>query len=95
MKDREETVYASSRSFRPDRIDFSETDEDRSTSSYFTLESLDAYRTRLTVDFYVKSGPLRELWFRMIRKRGMEASLNRSLINLDTAVKEIRVPVEY
>jgi hypothetical protein len=95
MKDREETVYASSCSFRPDRIEFSETDEDRSTSLYFTLESLDAYRTRLTVDFYIRSGPLRELWFRTIRKRGMEASLNRSLTNLDAVVKEIRVPVEY
>jgi hypothetical protein len=95
MKDREETVYASSCSFRPDRIEFGETDEDRNTSSYFTLESLDTYRTRLTVDFYIRRSPLRELWFRMIRKRRMEASLRRSLTNLDTVVNEIRVPVEY
>jgi len=95
MEDREETVYASSCSFRPDRIEFSETNEDRSTSSYFTLESLDANKTRLTVDLYVGSGLLRELWFRMTRKRRMEASLSRSLTNLDTVVREIRVPVEY
>jgi Protein of unknown function (DUF2652) len=95
MKDRKEVVYASSCSFRPDRIEFSETDEDKSTSSYFTLESLETHRTRLTVDFYVRSDPLRELWFRMLRKRRMEASLSRSLTNLDAVVKEIRVPVEY
>jgi hypothetical protein len=95
MTDREETVYASSCSFRPDRIEFSETDEDRSTASYFTLESLGTERTRLTVDFYLRKAPLRELWFRMLSKRGMEASLRRSLINLDAVVKQIRVPVEY
>ena len=95
MKDGEETIYASSCSFCPDRIEFSETDEGRSTASYFTLESLDSNRTRLTVDFYVRSGLPRELWFRMTRKRRMEATLNRSLASLDAVVKEIRVPVEY
>ena len=69
--------------------------EDRSRSSHFTLESLDSYRTRLTVEFYLRSGPLRELWFRMTSKRRMEASLSRSLTNLDAVVKQIRVPVEY
>ncbi len=95
MKDREETVYASSLSFRSDRIEFSETDQERRTSWYFTLESVDVDRTRLTVDFYVRSGLLRELWSRMIRKRQMAAALCRSLQNLDAVVKEIRVPVEY
>src|SRR5262245_35818098 len=94
-KDGKETVYVSSCSFRPERIEFSETDEDRSRSSYFTLESLAEYRTRLTVDFYMRSDPLRELWFRTTSKRKMEASLDRSLTNLDAVVKEIRVPVEY
>ena len=95
MEGRSETVYASSCSFRPDRIEFSETDADRSTASYFTLESLDATRTRVTVDFYVRSGLWRELWFRLTRKRSMEASLLRSLVKLDAVAKEIRVPVEY
>ena len=95
INDREETVYVSSCSFRPDRIEFSETDESRSRSLYFTLESIDAYRTRLTVDFYMRSGAPRELWFRMTSKRKMEASLSRSLTNLDAVVKELRVPVEY
>jgi hypothetical protein len=38
---------------------------------------------------------VRELWFTMAKKEAMEASLNRSLLNLDGLVKEIRVPTEY
>jgi hypothetical protein len=95
MEDGQVTVYASSYSFRPDRIEFSETDADKSASSYFTLEKLDTYRTKLTVDYYLKKGAVRELWFTMAKKEAMEASLNRSLLNLDGLVKEIRVPTEY
>ena len=95
MEDGQVTVYASSYSFQPDRIEFSETDADRNASSHFTLEKLDTYRTRLTVDFYLKRGPVRELLFTMRKKKAMEASLNRSLLNLDGLVKEIRVPVDY
>ena len=95
MDDGQVTLYASSYSFRPDRIIFSETDEDRRSATYFTLESLDPNRTRLTVEFYLRKSPLRELLFRWTKKAEMEASLNRSLLNLDALVKEIRVSADY
>lgn len=95
MDDGQVTLYASSYSFRPDHIVFSETDEDRLSSTYFTLESLDPHRTRLTVDFYLKKSPLRELLFRWTKKAEMEAALTRSLLSLDALVKEIRVSAEY
>ena len=95
MEDGEEIVYASSYSFRPDRIEFSETDEAKSTSWYFTLERVEEYRTRVTVDVYVRRGVLPELWYRLTRKQRAEASLQRSLANLDALVPEIDVAVEY
>jgi hypothetical protein len=95
MEDGQVTFFASSYSFRPDRIVFSETDENRMTSSYFNLERLDTYRTLLTVDFYVKQGPIREFIFRLTKRKQLEASLQRSLHNLDTFVKTLTVPVDY
>jgi hypothetical protein len=89
------TFYASGYSFRPDRIEFAETDEDKTTTVRFTLERLDTDRTRLTVDHYVRQGVLRELLFRLARKGPMEASLNRSLLALDSVVKDIDIPTEY
>jgi hypothetical protein len=94
-EDGEVTVYASSYAFRPDRIEFSETDEEKSTASYFTLERLDGDRTRLTVDVYARRSPMKELLFRMTRRRRMQAALNRSLLNLDRFVQELDVPAEY
>lgn len=95
MDDGQVTVFASSYAFRPDKIVFSETDEGKTTSSYYTLEKLDPQRTRLTVDFYVRKGVLRELLFRVTRKQEMQGSLQRSLVNLDGLVKELRVSAEY
>jgi hypothetical protein len=89
------SVCASSYSFDPDRIVVSETDERRVTTTTYTLERLEADRTRLTVDVYVKSGMVRELAYRWLRQRKLEASLQRSLVNLEEFVKELRVSAEY
>jgi hypothetical protein len=47
------------------------------------------------VDVYVKSGMVRELAYRWLRQRKLEASLQRSLVNLEEFVKELRVSAEY
>ena len=95
MDDGQTTVYATAFSFRPDRIEFSETEEDGGMATHFTLESLDAKRTRLTVDVYRRKGFLREMGFGMTKRKRMEASLARSLLNLDGFVNELVVPTEY
>ena len=89
------TFYASSYAFRPDRIEVGETDEDKTTTVHFTLEGLDTYRTRLTVDYYVRKGLLTELLFGLTKRKALEASLDRSLVALDRVVKEIDVATEY
>jgi hypothetical protein len=95
MDDGQTTVYASSYSFSPDRIVFSETNEERTASYAFTLERMDANRTRLTVDYYVRKGLVRELWLRLTRRAARENALRRSLVNLDELVEELEVSAEY
>lgn len=94
-RDGRTTVYATAYSFRPDLIEFSETEESGETAKHCTLESLDARRTRLTVDVWVDEERLADPRGERELRRGMEASLARSLANLDGFVRELRVPTEY
>jgi hypothetical protein len=94
MDDGQVTVYASSYSFRPDRIVFSETDEDGTFTTYFTLETIGPNRTRLTIDHYV-SGDAPDETGGADRANGLEASLTRSMLRLDELVKELEVSAEY
>lgn len=95
MDGHEEITCTSSLSFSPDRIVFSETDVNKSVSLYFTLEALGSDRTRLTVDLYLRKGLLRELAFKLVEGRKLTASLERSLVNLDSFLPELDVSAEY
>jgi hypothetical protein len=95
MDNGEVVVYASNYSFQPERVVFGETDEGRTEASFFTLEQIEPYRTRLTVEFYIRKGAVRELLFKLRQGSAQAASLQKSLANLESVVKEIDVPVEY
>lgn len=95
MDNGEASSYASSYSSRADRIEFSETDEDERTTTYFTLEAVEPNRTKLTVDVYRKKGVASDLIFRLKGKRKLEASWDRSLDALEKLVTELRIPTEY
>jgi hypothetical protein len=43
----------------------------------------------------VRKGVPREVLFRVTRKKELQGSLQRSLVNLDGLVKELRVSAEY
>jgi hypothetical protein len=94
MDDGQVTVYASSYSFRPDRIVFSETDEDGTFTTYFTLETIEPERTRLTIDHYVR-GDAPDETGSGDRVARMEASFARSMLRLEDLVKELDVSAEY
>jgi hypothetical protein len=89
LENGEAIVYASSYSYHPDRIEFSETDEDRRNAIYFTLEKLDPDRSKLTIDIYIKKTILAPLLFRLTKKRRMEAAYQRSLASLEHLIREI------
>jgi hypothetical protein len=87
-------VYASSYSFHPEKIEFSETEEERNRITYFTLEKTGYKKTKLTIDYYIKKGWAGELLFNVLKKKKMEEAFRKSLENLVKVTKEIRVTSE-
>jgi hypothetical protein len=92
LENGETYTYSSSCNFHSDRIEFSETDEAKSTVTCFTLEKLDERRTRLTLDYYVPRNFAAEIAFRLGRKARVERMFERSLDNLVAVVNEIHLP---
>jgi hypothetical protein len=71
---------------------FSETDEDKKAGSYFTLEKITETRTKLTVDCYIRKNVIDELLFKLFKKQKMKRKLERSLENLESVAKGIKLP---
>jgi hypothetical protein len=94
MDNGEVIIYASSYSYSPERIEFSETDEQKKSSTYYLLEKTGDKKTRLTFDYYLKKNIADEILFKLARKKKMEDTIHKSLGNLEQFVKEIRLPVE-
>ena len=88
----EVTTYASSYFYQPDRIEFSETDEQKESSTYYTLERVGEKKTKLTLDFYIRKNIVSELIFKLSKKKGMEQNFKESLQNLVALSKEIKLP---
>jgi hypothetical protein len=82
-------IYASSYAYHPDRIEFSETNENGQTTVYFTLEKIEAGKTRLSIDFYIKKNIVSELLFKLTQKKKTEERFRKSMHNLDALLKEI------
>jgi hypothetical protein len=92
MENGEAFIYASSYSFSPEKIEFSETEEKNNSTTYYTLEKLNEHKTNLTVDYYLPKNPVKEFLFRINQKKQMENLLKQSLLRLDPVVKEIHLP---
>ncbi len=90
----EVTLYSSSYSFHPERIEFSETNEDDQSTTYYTLEKTGNNQTRLTLDFYLQKNKAREILFTWMKKKKMEGIIRKSLQNLVAFAKEIKLPDE-
>jgi len=90
MENGEVSIYSSSYSYHPDKIEFSETDEAKKSTTCFTLEKLADNKTRLTLDFYLEKSIAGPLLFRLTRKKKMEAGFRQSLRNLVGLIKKHR-----
>jgi len=88
----ETVIYSSSYHFQPQKIVFSETEEDQRSAIYFTLEKIADKKTMLTLDYYIAKKSPTHLLSRLTRKRKTQATLSKSLENLVAVVKEIRLP---
>ncbi|HEX5170985.1 MAG TPA: DUF2652 domain-containing protein [Cyclobacteriaceae bacterium] len=91
MKDGAEVIYSSSYFYQPDRIEFSETDEQKRNSTYYTLEKVGG-KTRLTLDYYIRKSMGYRILFSLTKRRKMEVSFKKSLDNLVGLVRELRIP---
>lgn len=89
-------MFTSSFSYNPEeKILFSETDEKRKSSTYYTIEKAPDGRSRLTMDVYLHKNPLRQLLFNLTEKNKLESRLRQSLENLEPIVKEMVLPLEF
>ena len=84
-------MYASSYTFSPDKIEFSETDEKKRTAVYFTLENSGKQRTRLTLDFYIAKDIATQIAFRLKEKK-LKETYSKSLDNLTGLAMELDIP---
>jgi hypothetical protein len=90
----EVVIYASSYRYHPDHVEFRETEEKKHHSTYYTLEKITPNKTKLTLDYYLEKNFPAQLLFSLFRKKKVEDSFRRSLVNLDQVVKEIQIPAE-
>ncbi len=86
------TIYSSSYTFHPDRIEFSETDEDKKNATHYLLENKGAGKVLLTIDYYTRNSPQAEFHF-SLKKDETKAALERSLLRLEQLLGEIDVPL--
>lgn len=95
-EDGETIMYASGFTYDPEsRIIFSESDEQLTNTLYFVLEKLAENRTRLTLEYYLKKNPLKQLAFQLFKKDKMEAEFRKSQENLEALLPQIHVPVDF
>ncbi|SEJ42530.1 Protein of unknown function [Dyadobacter sp. SG02] len=95
-EDGETVMYASGFSYNPEsRIVFGESDEKLTSTLYFVLEKLTDNRTRLSLEYYLKKNPLKQLAFQLFKKDKMEAEFLKSLENLEALLPQIQVPVDF
>jgi hypothetical protein len=93
MENGETMIYSSSYYYHPERIQFTETDEKTNNTTLFVLEKLNENRTRLTLEFYMKKNFINQLLFNITEKKKMTHSVQRSLSNLETLLKEMNSPL--
>ncbi len=84
-------ICSSSCSFTDERIEFSETNEKDQSITYYTLQKTSPGQTMLSLDFYIPKNAVQQLLFRL-KKKKIEAGFQQSLSNLETTVKEIKLP---
>ena len=86
--DRTINLYSSSFNQTGDTFSYSETDEQKTFSIYFTLKPVNENETSLVVDYYHKKLPFSELYFSLFKRKKLANQIAASLENIETLVKE-------
>jgi hypothetical protein len=86
------TIYSKDYNYGEDKVQFTEGNETEDTYTRYRIEKTGTKRAKLTLEFYLKKNFLRLLLFNLTQKQKKITALNRSLQNLETVVKELRIP---
>lgn len=93
MENGEEVICYSSYTHDGDNlIEFSETDENKKSSTYYTLKTIGANKVKLTIDYYIRKNFLSQALFTLLKKEKMKKDLKRSLARLEGVVRNVRLP---
>lgn len=89
-------MYTSSFVYDPEsKIMFSETDEKKKSSLYYTIEKSGEHTSRLTLEYCIEKNAVKQLLFNLTEKKKMESMLQQSLQNLDKIAREMVLPLEF
>jgi hypothetical protein len=94
MDDGQTVIYASSYSYQPDKIEFSEKQENKNSLTYYILETTGHNQTSLTITCYEPKDIFHKILFNLLHKKKKEAAFRRSLNNIEKLVKEFKLPDE-
>ena len=86
------TIYSIDYQYTDDKIQFSEIDEKKTVCTRFILERITVKRTKLTLEYYLKKNLSGLLIFSIREKKKKIDAFNKSLENLESLVKELRIP---
>jgi hypothetical protein len=92
MENGEAFIYSSSYFYSDEKLEFSETNETDKTITVYTIDILAPKKSRLTIDYYVTSGFLHPILFRLFRKNKLEESFTRSLEKLNALATTLVIP---
>jgi hypothetical protein len=82
LNNKETIIFASSYTFHPDRITFSETDSTMRDAYYYTIEQIEPHRVRIRIEYYIRAGLIKELQFKLFNMPAHRASMERSMDKL-------------
>lgn len=92
MENGEVFIHASSYCHSPERLQFSETNESDKSVTRYTIDILGEKRSSLTLDYYISKGIAADVLFNIFRRKKMQDSFERSLINLDKLANTLVIP---
>jgi hypothetical protein len=85
-------MISSDYSYSDTRIQFCERDDNSGAVTRYTLSKTGTKRTKLFLDYYLKSNFISELFFKLTARQKFERTVKKSMENLDSLVKELKIP---
>jgi hypothetical protein len=90
--DGEVIVCSAGYRYQEDKIQFNETDENKTTGTLYRLERIGPGKTKLTLEYYLKVNPVSRVLFNLTKKSQMENKFRKSMKHLHGLVKDLKIP---